>query len=124
MNLADRLKALRQDIGISLEAMGAQGFVSTHFWIKMERGLRSPSEDLIMQLVSWLLKDGYLSVNTAQQLLDELLILKYLGSRSPFIRKMAVNYADRVAAGTTLLVAEDLTVYRTKPRRQQPPSRG
>ena len=124
MTLSERLKALRRDIGISQEAMGAQGFVSTPGWIKIENGQRSPSDELIMRLVSWLLRDGYLSVNTAQALLDELLILKYLGSRSAFIHKMAVNYAERVAAGTVLLAAEDRSVYRTKPRRRQCPNHG
>ena len=124
MTLSERLKALRRDIGISQEAMGAQGFVSTPGWIKIENGQRSPSDELIMRLVSWLLRDGYLSSNTAQALLDELLILKYLGSPSAFIHKMAVNYAERVAAGTVLLAAEDRSVYRTKPRPRQRPNHG
>ena len=124
MSLAERLKALRLNIGISQEAIGAQGFVSTHFWIKVERGLRSPSEELIMRLVSWLLREDYLSANTAGALLDELLILKYLGSSSPFIRRMALNYAERITAGTAHLVAEDMAVYRTKPRNRQRPHSG
>ena len=124
MSLAERLKALRLNIGISQEAIGAQGFVSTHFWIKVERGLRSPSEELIMRLVSWLLKEEYFSVNTAGALLDELLVLKYLGSSSPFIQKMALNYAERITAGTPLLVAEDMGVYRTKTRKRQRPHSG
>ncbi len=124
MTLCERLKGLRRDIGISQEAMGAQGFVSTPGWVKIENGQRSPSEALIMRLVSWLVRDGHLGVNTAQALLDELLILKYLGSSSPFIHKMAVNYAERVAAGTVLLAAEDRSVYRANPGRQQRPSHG
>ena len=46
MTLGDRLKKLRKELGLSQEALGAQGFVSTPGWIKIENGQRQASEKL------------------------------------------------------------------------------
>ena len=41
--VGQRLRELRKAAGVSQEAIGSQGFVSTPGWIKMENGQRSPS---------------------------------------------------------------------------------
>ena len=78
MTIGQRLKMLRNQLGLSQEAMGAQGFVSAQGWIKIEQGQRSPSECLLMELIQWLLKDEYFTMSAGADLLDELLTLKYL----------------------------------------------
>ena len=120
MTLQERLKSLRREIGLSQEAIGAQGFVSTPGWIKVENGQRMPSDQLLMRFVHWLLKDQYVAMNTAGRLMEELLTLKYLGSRSAFIRKLAGMYAEQLSIGSAFRLAETPSVYRTGPRQASP----
>ena len=42
--IGKRLKELRNEINLSQEAMGGQGFISTPAYVKLENGQRSPSE--------------------------------------------------------------------------------
>ena len=120
MTLPERLKTLRRDIGISQVAMGAQGFVSTPGWIKIENGQRLPSDKLIHRLVGWMLKDHYINVGAAGELLEELLTLKYLASPSAFVRKLAYKHSRQFSPGTSILVAEDPGVYQVAARRKRP----
>ena len=117
MTLAERLKQLRRDSGLSQEAVGAQGFVSTPGWIKMENGQRSVSETLIANFVSWLVRDRYIRATAAATLRDELLTLKYLGNRSPFVRQLATAHAHQIPGGKVLLVESTPA----KPKRGRPP---
>ena len=89
MNLGQRLKSLRHDLGLSQEAVGAQGFVSTPGWIKIENGQRLPSDPLLTRLTRWLVHDSYMSQTAAERLREELLTLKYLLNRSDFVRLLA-----------------------------------
>ena len=103
MTLGDRLKTLRRELGLSQEALGAQGFVSTPGWIKIENGQRQASEKLLENLVRWLIGDKYLKPAPASTLREELLTLKYLGSRSLFVRDMAKRHAKGLPNATALL---------------------
>ena len=107
MTLGERLKTLRQDLGLSQEALGAQGFVSTPGWIKIENGQRQASETLIDKLTRWLVEDKYMRSGAANALKEELLTLKYLGSRSPFVREMARTHAKKLPTSAVLLAAEE-----------------
>ena len=96
MTLGDRLKSLRKELGLSQEALGAQGFVSTPGWIKIENSQRQASEKLIDTLTKWLVTGKYMRAPAAATLKEELLILKYLGNRSPFVREMAKDRAKHL----------------------------
>ena len=120
MTLGDRLKTLRRELGLSQEALGAQGFVSTPGWIKIENGQRQASEKLLEKLVKWLVGDKYMKAGAAATLREELLTLKYLGARSVFVREMAKKHAKTLANATALLAAEEPGAYRAKPRRGRP----
>ncbi len=122
MTLGDRLKTLRRELGLSQEALGAQGFVSTPGWIKIENGQRQASEKLIEKLVRWLVSDKYMRSGAASVLREELLTLKYLGSRSVFVREMAKKHAKGLTNATALLAAEEPGAYKTKPKRGRPKS--
>ena len=124
MTLGERLKSLRRELGLSQEALGAQGFVSTPGWIKIENGQRQASEKLIEKLSKWLVEDKYMRAGAATALKEELLTLKYLGSRSKFVQDMAKSHAKKLPAATTLLAAEEPGAYKTKPRRGRPPKKG
>ena len=119
MTLGDRLKILRKELGLSQEALGAQGFVSTPGWIKIENGQRQASEKLIDKLTRWLVSDKYLRSGAATTLKEELLILKYLGNRSPFVREMAKARALLLPSGGGALLAETPATYKAikKPKR-------
>ena len=99
MTLGERLKSLRKELGLSQEAVGAQGFVSTPGWIKVENGQRQASEKLIEKLVVWLVGEKYVRSNAAKALKEELLVLKYLGNRSPFVRALAEAHAKALPDG-------------------------
>ena len=116
MTLGTRLKAIRQDLGLSQEALGAQGFVSTPGWIKIENGQRQASEKLIDALVTWLVDQKYMRNGAAQSLKQELLILKYLGNRSPFVRDMAKAKAKGLPDGGVVLLAEEPAAYKARKR--------
>jgi transcriptional regulator with XRE-family HTH domain len=122
MTLGEKLKALRRDLGLSQEALGAQGFVSTPGWIKIENGQRQASEKLIDKLVRWLIDDKYMRAGAANTLKEELLTLKYLGSRSTFVRELAKTHARKLPTGAVLLAAEEPGAYKVKPKRGRPPS--
>ena len=124
MTLGERLKSLRRELGLSQEALGAQGFVSTPGWIKIENGQRQASEKLLEKLSKWLVEDKYMRAGAASALKEELLTLKYLGSRSKFVQDMAKAHAKKLPAATTLLAAEEPGAYKTKPRRGRPPKKG
>ena len=116
MTLGLRLKSLRTELGLSQEALGAQGFVSAPGWIKIENGQRQASEKLIDKLTRWLVEDKYLRAGAANTLKEELLVLKYLGNRSPFVRELAKSHAKKLPNSTALL-AETPVV---KPKRGRP----
>jgi len=102
-----RLRELRLSLELSQEAIGAQGFVSTPGWVKIENGTRQPSDALLEKLVAWLGKDGYLTKAEGDKMLEELLSLKYMNHLSPFIRRLAGSYHDALAPLALLRVAED-----------------
>ena len=122
MTFGDRIKKLRQDLGFSQEALGAQGFISTPGGIKIENGQRQASEKLIHNLVTWLVGDKHMRVGVAGTLKEELLTLKYLGSNSAFLRAMAKVHAKTLPTGAAVL-AEDTNSYKAKPRLGRPPSK-
>ena len=69
MTLGDRLKTLRRELGLSQEALGAQGFVSTPGWIKIENGQRQASEKLHRKdWCKWLVGDKYMKADAAATL--------------------------------------------------------
>ena len=117
MTLGEKLKTIRRECGLSQEALGAQGFVSTPGWIKIENGQRSPSEKLIDSLVNWLSKDKYIRASAAKGLKEELLTLKYLGSHSAFVRELAKTHAKGLSNGEALLAVSS---SREKPKRGRP----
>ncbi len=119
MTLGERLKTLRQNLGLSQEALGAQGFVSTPGWIKIENGQRQASEKLIDKLSQWLVEDKYMRAGAASTLKEELLVLKYLGGRSPFVRELAKAHARKMPDGGVTLLTE--TPRSIKPKRGRPP---
>lgn len=90
--VAARLKGLRQQAGVSQEAVGSQGFVSTPGWIKIENGQRSPSEKLLAAFVNWLVKEKTIRAGQRAALIEELTALKYAGHHSAFLASMARNY--------------------------------
>ena len=101
MTIGQRFKMLRNQLGLSQKAVGAQGFISTQGWIKIEHGKRAPSDKLLLELIGWLLKDDYFTLTVAEELLEELLTLKYLESPSPFLRKLArANAKPAFSAGS------------------------
>ncbi len=120
MTLAERLKTLRRELNLSQEAFGAQGFVSAPGWIKIENGQRQASEKLIERLTKWLVEDKYMRANAVGPLKEELLTLKYLGSRSTFVREMAKTHAKKLP-GSEILLAEEPAGYKVKPKRGRPP---
>jgi len=109
-----RLRELRLSLGLSQEAIGAQGFVSTPGWVKIENGTRQPSDVLLEKLVVWLEKDGYIKKADVPRMLDHLLSLKYMNHLSPFIRRLARNYHEALAPLNLLRVAEEPVKSRRK----------
>ena len=116
MTFGERVKSLRHEIGLSQEALGAQGFVSTPGWIKIENGQRQASEKLIDRLLRWLVGDKYIKANSAGGLREELLTLKYLGSNSAFVRDMAKNRAKGLPDQGVALLAEEPAGYKARKR--------
>ena len=105
MTLGEKLKSIRRDCGLSQEAIGAQGFISTPGWIKLENSQRSPSEKLLHKLVGWLVEDKYIRASASKGLVEELLTLKYLASSSKFVRDLAHGHAKQLPNGAALLAA-------------------
>lgn len=116
MTLGDRLKALRVELGLSQESFGAQGFVSAPGWIKIENGQRAASEKLIERLCRWLVDDKHMKAGAAATLKEELLCLKYLASRSPFLRSLALVQTQKLPNWQELTATGD----RAKPKRGRP----
>lgn len=87
--LGQRLKSIRRELKLSQEAVGAQGFVSTPGWIKIENGQRQASDKLIEKFVNWLIREEYVQPSAAHKLQDEFLTLKYARHASTFVREMA-----------------------------------
>ena len=106
MTLAERLKQLRREFDLSQEAIGAQGFVSAPGWIKIENGQRAASEKLLQRLRDWLVRDRYMKAGPADSLHEELLLLKYLGHTSPYVRNLAAIGAAKIGR-SDLLVPTD-----------------
>ena len=119
MTFGERIKTLRQELGFSQEALGAQGFVSAPGWIKIENGQRQASEKLVTNLVTWLVDDKHIRSGAASLLKEELLTLKYLGSQSAFVRAMAKVHAATLPSAAAVL-AEDASAYKTGSRRGRP----
>ena len=102
ITFGEHVKTLRQTLELSQEALGTQGFVSTPGWIKIENGQRQASEKLIERLTKWLVQSKHLRAGAAATLKEELLTLKYMGSRSRFVQEMARAHAARMPGGTLL----------------------
>ena len=105
MNLGQRLKTLRKKLLLSQEAVGAQGFVSTPGWIKIENNQRLPSDQLVTKFVKWLVQDRYLPSGDQERLREELLTLKYLNHRSEFVRGLAKHHFETTDAGNAVEVS-------------------
>ena len=121
MTFGDRLKKLRNELGLSQEALGAQGFVSTPGWIKVENGQRQASERLIEKLIRWLVEQRYMGAPAAKQLREELFILKYLGSTSKFVREMTRLQAHSLLGeASAVLMFEEPEQHKAKPKRGRP----
>ena len=117
MTFASRLKTLRRELGLSQEAFGAQGLISAPGWIKIENGQRQASEKLIERISKWLVEEKYMRSGAVNELKEELLTLKYLGSRSAFVREMARTHAQSLPNVEALLAPTPVS----KPRRGRPP---
>jgi transcriptional regulator with XRE-family HTH domain len=122
MTLGERLKMLRVGIELSQEAIGAQGCVSTSGWIAIEAGKREASEKVIDRLIRWLVQNKHLTVAASSALREELLTLRYLGSRSAFVRGMALEHAKTLPNGASLLEGSAFGSARPKPLRGRPRS--
>lgn len=118
MTLGEKLKSIRRESGLSQEALGAQGFISTPGWIKIENGQRQASEKLIDNLVAWLVEDKHIRASAAKALKEELLTLKYLGSSSAFVRELAKVHAKGLSGGEALLAqnAAEAKAKRGRPK--------
>ena len=84
--------AIRWHVGISQEAIGAQGFVSAPGWIKIENGQRRPSEELLAAFVGWLVAEKLVRAGARAALIEELTARKYAEHRAPFLAKLARNH--------------------------------
>jgi len=113
-----RLRELRLSLGLSQEAIGAQGFVSTPGWVKIENGTRQPGDALLEGLVAWLEKDRYVTGEDSGKLLDELLTLKYLNHSSSFVRRLAREYRDSLDQVDPLLRVAEHPPSEQKPARK------
>ena len=60
------------------------------------------------------MEDKYLRSGAAGTLREELLTLKYLGSRSPFVRDLAKSHAKKMPGGGVALLAETPGGYKAK----------
>lgn len=112
--VCQRLRELRKSIGISQEAIGAQGFVSAPGWAKIENGTRQPSDELLEKLANWMVKDGYLKSRQRSRLLEELLSLKYMEHLSPFVRRLARDFHRSLILSPLLRAAEPAPAYQAK----------
>lgn len=112
--VCQRLREVRKGLGISQEALGAQGFVTAPGWAKIENGTRQPSDELLEKLADWMVRDGYLKAREKARLLEELLSLKYMEHLSPFVRRLATDFHRSLTGSPLLRVAEPGATYRAK----------
>lgn len=92
VTLGAKLKLLRRAAKLSQVAIGAQGFVSTPGWIKIENGQRQPSEGLLTKFVAFMAEEKVIRAEHKEALFRELCTLKYVHHRSDFLREMACNF--------------------------------
>ena len=118
MTFGERVKSLRLELGLSQTVLGSRGFVSAPGWIKIENGQRQASEKLIERLTRWLVEDKYMRAGAVGTLKEELLTIKYLGSRSPFVREMARSHAKKLPSSAVLLAAAKPAARKAKPGRR------
>ena len=104
--LNKRLRDLRNALGLSQEAMGAQGFVSTPGWVKIENATRHPSDAMLNKMCDWLEKEGHVTPAQKQALMEELLSLKYMNHLSPFVSRLAADYYKTLEIQNVLRVPE------------------
>ena len=102
IHFGEHVKKLRQELGLSPDALGQHGFISTPGWVKIENGQRQASELLIDRLTKWLVQSKHLRAGAAATLKEELLTLKYMGSRSPFVQTLAQAHAAGLPGGKLL----------------------
>ncbi len=110
-NIAARLRELRRAAGLSQEAIGAQGFVSTPGWIKVENGQRMPSEKMLAALVAFLAEEKVIRANQQEALLTELCTVKYATDRKPFLAQLA---KDQIATLTPVAILPRESATRQK----------
>ena len=79
-----------------------------------------PARKLIEKLVKWLVGDKYMKAGAAATLREELLTLKYLGSRSAVRARDGQEARQGLANATALLAAEEPGAYKAKPKRGRP----
>ncbi len=123
INFGERVKTLRQELGLSQDTVGTQGFVSTPGWIKIENGQRQASEKLIERFTKWLVESKHLRAGAASTLKTELLTLKYMGSNSRFVQEMAQAHAARLPGGA-LLAPEVVKSPKTSKTPKVPEAKG
>jgi len=104
--LNKRLRDLRVSLGLSQEAMGSYGFISTPGWVKIENATRNPSDELISTLCDWLAKEGHVDAAQKQALLEELLCLKYVNSLSSFVSRLTSDYYKTLVIPNILRLPE------------------
>ena len=104
--LNKRLRDLRIALGLSQEAMGSHGFISTPGWVKIENATRHPSDALLYKLCDWLEKEGRVDAAQKQSLLEELLSLKYMNHLSPFVCRLASDYYKTLEIPNVLRLPE------------------
>lgn len=92
LTLGAKVKLLRRAAKLSQEAIGAQGFVSTPGWIKIENGQRHPSEKLITSFVALMVSEKVIHAQHKEAMFNELAALKYVNDRREFLRQMARDY--------------------------------
>ena len=81
-----------------------------------------PVKKLIERLSRWLVDDKHMRSGAVTTLKEELLTLKYLGSRSAFVREMAKSHAKKLPNSAVYLAAEEPGAYRVQAE-TRPPAR-
>ena len=82
--LNKRLRDLRVALGLSQEAMGSHGFISTPGWVKIENATRHPSDALLYKLCDWLEKEGRVDATQKQSLFGRIAELEIHEPSLPF----------------------------------------
>ena len=92
LTLGAKLKLLRRTARLSQVAIGAQGFVSTPGWIKIENGQRQASEALLTKFVSFMVEEKVIHARHKEAMVTELCALKFIHDRRDFLRQMARDF--------------------------------